>query len=71
MLNENLAVLEIDQTRYLSILQKKKITSNLIFLPIMSDESLKVIIICVKEYYNGERIMIRVVSNTGDVSTIV
>jgi len=71
VLNENLAVLEIDQTRYLSILQKKKITSNLIFLPIMSDESLKVIIICVKEYYNGERIMIRVVSNTGDVSTIV
>lgn len=71
MLSENLAVPEVDQTRYLSISREKEIASNLAFLLATSDESLKVMAICVKERCNGEGITIRIVLNTGDLSAVI
>jgi hypothetical protein len=68
--SENLAVPKINQIYYLNISRKKKIVNNLIFLSIISDESLKIMAVCVKEYCNGG-ITIRVASNIGDLSTVV
>ena len=68
---ENLAVPEGDQTRRLSISREKEIASNLAFLSATSNESLKVMAICVEEHCNGEGITIRVASNTGDLSAVV
>jgi hypothetical protein len=69
--SENLAVFKVDQTRHLSISREKEITSNLAFLSATSDKSLKVIAICVKEYYNGEGITIRITLNTRNLSAII
>ncbi|PMD60360.1 uncharacterized protein K444DRAFT_642993 [Hyaloscypha bicolor E] len=65
---ENLAVPKGDQTRRLSILREKEIASNLAFLLATTDESLKVMAVCIKEYYNSEGITIRIVLNTRDLS---
>jgi hypothetical protein len=46
--SENLAVPEVDQTRRLSISREKEIASNLAFLSAMSDESPKVMAVCVE-----------------------
>ena len=56
---------------YLSILQEKEIASNLAFLLATSDKSLKVIAICVKEYYNREGIIIRIILNIRDLSAVM
>jgi len=56
---------------YLSILQEKEIASNLAFLLATSDKSLKVIAICVKEYYNRKGIIIQIVLNTGNLLAIM
>ncbi len=70
-LRENLAVPEGDQIRRLSISREKEITSNLVFLLATTDKSLKVIAVCVKEYYNSEGITIRIVLNTRDLSAVI
>jgi hypothetical protein len=69
--SENLAVPEVDQTRHLSISREKEIASNLAFLSATSDESLKVMAVCVEEHCNGEGITIRIASNTGDLSAVI
>jgi hypothetical protein len=69
--SENLAVLEVDQTRHLSISREKEIASNLAFLSATSNKSLKVMAVCVEEYCNGEGITIRIVSNTGNLSAVI
>ena len=69
--SENLAVPEADQKRHLSISREKEIASNLAFLSATSDESLKVMAVCVEEHCNGEGITIRVASNTGDLSAVM
>jgi hypothetical protein len=52
-------------------LQEKEITSNLAFLLATSDKSLKVIAICVKEYYNKEGITIRIALNDRDLFAVM
>jgi hypothetical protein len=69
--SENLAVPEVDQTRHLSISREKEIASNLAFLSATSDESLKVMAVCVEERCNGEGITIRIASNTGELSAVI
>jgi hypothetical protein len=69
--SENLAIPKVNQTRHLSILQEKEIASNLAFLSATSDESLKIMAVCVKEYCNREGITIWIASNTRDLSAIV
>jgi hypothetical protein len=59
----NLAVPEVDKTRHLGVSREKEIASNLSFLLATSDESLKVIAVCVEEHYNGEGITIRIASS--------
>jgi hypothetical protein len=69
--SENLAVPEVDQTCHLSISREKEIASNLAFLSATSDESLKVMAVCIEEHCNGEGITIRIVSNDGDLSAVI
>jgi hypothetical protein len=69
--SENLVVPKVDQTRHLSISREKEIASNLAFLSATSDESLKVMAVCVKEHCNREGITIRIASNTGDLSAVI
>lgn len=67
---ENLVALEEDSTRRLSIAREKEIASNLAFLSATSDNSLKVMAVCVEENNNGEGVTIRIASNTGDLSAV-
>jgi hypothetical protein len=67
---ENLVNLEIDSTRQLSVVREKEIACNLAFLSATSDDSLKVMAVCVEEHCNGRGITIRVASNTGDLSAV-
>jgi hypothetical protein len=67
---ENLVNLDIDPTRQLSVVREREIASNLAFLSATSDDSLKVMAICVKEHRNRKGITIRVASNTGDLSAV-
>jgi hypothetical protein len=68
---ENLVVPEVDQTRHLRISREKEIASNLAFLSATSDESLKVMAVCVEEHYNGEGTTIWIASNDGDLSAAI
>lgn len=67
---ENLVAPKIDPTRRLSISREKEIASNLAFLSATSDDSLKVMAVCVEEHSNGEGITIRIASNTRDLSAV-
>jgi hypothetical protein len=67
---ENLVNLETDPTRQLSIVREKEISCNLAFLSATTDDSLKVMAVCVEEHGNGQGITIRVASNTGDLSKV-
>jgi hypothetical protein len=67
---ENLIKLEIDLTRQLSVTREKEIACDLAFLSAASDDSLKVMAVCVGESCNGKGITIRVAANTGDLLTI-
>ncbi len=69
--SENLAVLEVGQTRHLRISRQKEIASNLAFLSATSDKGLKVMAVCVEKHCNGEGITIRIASNTGDLSAVI
>ena len=67
---ENLVNLEIDSTRQLSVVREREIACNLGFLSATSDDSLKVMAVCVEEHCNGRGITIRVAANTGDLSAV-
>jgi hypothetical protein len=67
---ENLVNLDIDPTCQLSVVWEREIASNLAFLSATSDDSLKVMAICIEEHCNRKGITIRVVSNTGDLSAV-
>ncbi len=66
---ENILVSK-DVTRRLSILRENEITSNLAFLSATSDDSLKVMAVCVEESLDGKGMTIRISSNTGDLSKV-
>ena len=67
---ENLVIPEIDSTRQLSVEREREIAGNLAFLSATSDDSLKVMAVCVEEHCNGRGITIRVAANTGDLSVV-
>ncbi|KFY42047.1 hypothetical protein V494_02643 [Pseudogymnoascus sp. VKM F-4513 (FW-928)] len=67
---ENLIVLEEDSTRRLSIARETEVASNLAFLSATSDNSLKVMAVCVEKNISGEGVTIRIASNTGDLSGV-
>jgi hypothetical protein len=68
---ENVLVSEIDSTHCLSISREKEIASNLAFLSATSDDSLRVMAVCIEEHRNKDGITIRVASNTGPLSKII
>jgi hypothetical protein len=59
-----------DPIYLLGIEREKEITSNLVFLFVISDNSLKVIAVCIEEYRNRKRCTIRIISNTRDFSIV-
>lgn len=61
---------ETDQTRSLTFSQEKDIASNLAFLSATSDDSRKIMAVCVEEHSSGEGITIRIASNSGDLSAV-
>lgn len=67
---ENPIHLEIDRSRQLSVAREREIACNLAFLSATSDDSLKVMAVCVEEHSNGKGITIRIVSNAGDLSEV-
>jgi hypothetical protein len=67
---ENILSREIDASRQLSIVREKEIACNLAFLSATSDNSLKVMAVCIEEHSNERGITIRVASNTGDLSVV-
>ncbi len=54
----------------LDIAREREIASNLAFLLATTDNSLKVMAVCVEEQRNGRGSIIRISSNTGDLSEI-
>ncbi|PSS18458.1 hypothetical protein M430DRAFT_120981 [Amorphotheca resinae ATCC 22711] len=67
---ENDVVSGIDTTRRLSISRENEIASNLAFLSATSDDSLKVMAVCIEEHRNRDQTTIRIASNTGDLSAV-
>lgn len=67
---ENIINLEDDPTRQLSVAREKEIASNLAFLSSTSDNTRKVMAVCVEERSDGKGLTIRIASNAGDLSTV-
>ena len=67
---ENIPVSDGGTTRWLSVSREKEIASNLAFLSAISDNSKRVMAVCIEESRNGNGITIRVASNTGDLLAV-
>jgi hypothetical protein len=67
---ENPVVLHDDPTRLLGVTRERPIASNLAFLSAVSDDSLKVMAVCIEEHRNSKGCTIRIASNTGDLSVV-
>jgi hypothetical protein len=67
---ENPLVLARDPTRRLTIGREQEIASNLAFLSATSDNNQKVMAVCVEERPDEEKIIIRIASNSGDLSEV-
>ncbi|KFY08763.1 hypothetical protein V492_05932 [Pseudogymnoascus sp. VKM F-4246] len=67
---ENPVNVKIGHTRCLSFAREKEIARNLAFLSATSDDSRKVMAVCVEEHTDGEGITIRIASNSGDLSAV-
>lgn len=70
MSKENHLVSKTDLNRRLSISRENEITSNLAFLSATSDNSLKVMAVCIEEHQSGEEMTVRIASNTGDLLAV-
>ncbi|KAL3417938.1 hypothetical protein PVAG01_10948 [Phlyctema vagabunda] len=70
--SENLTVPGVVETRQhrLSFEREKQITSNLAFLSATTDDSLKVMAVCVEEHRPDDGVIIRLATNTGDLTAI-
>lgn len=66
---ENIPAPGVD-SHNLSVEREKDIASNLAFLSATSDDNQKVMAVCVEEQLNGEGIIIRIASNSGDLSEV-
>ena len=67
---ENILVSRVNSTHRLSISRENEIAGNLAFLSATSDNSLKVMAVYIEEYLNGEGLIIRIASNTGDLLAV-
>ena len=67
---ENDPVSKGDTTHRLSISREKEIASNLAFLSAISDNSQRIMAVCIEESPSGDGITIRVASNMGDLSVV-
>ncbi|KAM5469181.1 hypothetical protein MauCBS54593_004533 [Microsporum audouinii] len=67
---ENSASFGIDPIRHLSFAREKEIVNNLAFLSATTDDSRRVMAVCIEESISGEGVTIRITSNTGDLSAV-
>jgi hypothetical protein len=67
---ENVLALGIDSTRHLSVERENEIASNLAFLSAISDNSHKVMAVCIEGEPSREKTTIRIASNSGDLSEV-
>ncbi len=68
---ENNLISNIATPHRLAVERENEIVGHLAFLSATTDDSLKVMAVCVDEDESGEAITIRVASNTGDLSEVV
>jgi hypothetical protein len=68
---ENHLVSDNNKTHRLTLERENEIVGNLAFLSATTDDSLKIMAVCVEEDESGEAITIRVASNTGNLAEIV
>jgi hypothetical protein len=59
-----------DLQRHLSVSREQEIASNLAFLAATTDDSLRVMAVCVEERPDGRGATVRVASNTGDLTAV-
>jgi len=68
---ENNLISNIATPHRLAVERENEIVNHLAFLSATTDDSLRVMAVCVDEDASGEAVTIRVVSNTGDLSEVV
>jgi hypothetical protein len=67
---ENCLVDDRLSQRRLSVSREQEIASNLAFLSATTDDSLRVMTVCVEERPDGRGSTIRIASNTGDLTAV-
>jgi hypothetical protein len=67
---ENCLVNEPHSQPHLSVSREQEIASNLAFLLATTDDSLRVMAVCVEERPDGRGTTIRIASNTGDLTAL-
>lgn len=67
---ENCLINERPSQHCLSVSREQEIASNLAFLSATTDDSLRVIAVCVEERLEGKGSTIRIASNTGDLAAL-
>ena len=65
---ENTPPLQAQSTQQLTLEHEIAITEFLAFLSVTSDDSLKVMAVCIEEGHDHSSLIIRLASNTGDCS---
>ncbi|KAH6668873.1 hypothetical protein B0J14DRAFT_152312 [Halenospora varia] len=68
---EHVLALDVGSTHHLGIERECEIASNLAFLSATSDDSKRVMAVCIEEHPNGNGITIRIASNSGDFSEVI
>jgi hypothetical protein len=66
----NLLVQRGDLQRHLSLSREQEIANNLAFLSATTDDSLRVMAVCVEERADGMGATVRIASNTSDLTAI-
>lgn len=67
---ENVSHPQVELTHRLSLSREQEIASNLAFIAATSKNHLRVMAVCVEEHSSGERVTIRLASNTGGLSEL-
>jgi hypothetical protein len=67
---ENCLINERPSQHRLSVSREQEIASNLAFLSATTDDSLRVMAVCVEERLDGRGSTIRIASNTGDLAAL-
>ena len=67
---ENALCSEKDLQHTLTISRENEIASDLAFLSATTDDGLKVTAVCIEEHIEQRRMIVRIASNTGDLSGV-